>query len=687
MKIFMGLLALFVTFTVEATVRSWTNVLGGDWFASVNWQPNGIPVNGDEAMVTNNGTYTVIAGNSVTCTVITVGGMSGTQTLIYGLASTQLLITNSTVRANGVLAITNGGLAGQLLVSPGGQLQFNSSGALLYQFSLTNQGTVIWSTGGLNLGGSSTVTTYITNSGLWQITTNCSMSYGGGGRSVFYNAGTIQKTGFNGTTFMSGFDLVNLPSGIVDVTVGTIQLAPYYTNVLTGTFNATSPGILNFVGPCTDGGAILTGSGAIKFTSSILLLRTNLVAGLNLTGGDVYIAGTTTFQNAGAITNLTLNGSNLRGTNRLTGTLTFNAGNLDGKLTIETNGVMNLLSPSGTQMYSLNLLNQGNVMWSTGSINVGLTPPTVISNGGTWTIAGDFSMNLGGGTTACFTNNGLVRKTAGNSLFSSASLGNGYPVIFANEASGVVQVDVGTLAMPNNFTNAAGTLRLNGGNLTATTVAMTGGILEGSGKVIADLVGIGGTISPGTTNGSGRIIVQGNLDLRTNSTLAIDGTAFVPGTGYDQLTVSNGTASISNCTLQVTALPTVPVGTGFTVIDKTSAGTLLGAFNGLAENATVPVGAQLFQVHYGGGNSNDVTLVRISGTGADGPFFSTSALTNGSLKLQGAGGISTVYTIQATTNFLQWTNLGLVTGDIGGNFNFSDTNAAKFRYRFYRATN
>jgi hypothetical protein len=60
---------------------------------------------------------------------------------------------------------------------------------------------------------------------------------------------------------------------------------------------------------------------------------------------------------------------------------------------------------------------------------------------------------------------------------------------------------------------------------------------------------------------------------------------------------------------------------------------------------------------------------------------------NRTFRLTGTGSGSTIYTIQATTNFLQWTNLGATTGDLSGDFNFIDTNAANFRYRFYRTTN
>jgi hypothetical protein len=43
--------------------------------------------------------------------------------------------------------------------------------------------------------------------------------------------------------------------------------------------------------------------------------------------------------------------------------------------------------------------------------------------------------------------------------------------------------------------------------------------------------------------------------------------------------------------------------------------------------------------------------------------------------------------VQATTNFIQWTNIGFATGGVGGTFTFADTNAFKFKHRFYRTTN
>jgi hypothetical protein len=91
--------------------------------------------------------------------------------------------------------------------------------------------------------------------------------------------------------------------------------------------------------------------------------------------------------------------------------------------------------------------------------------------------------------------------------------------------------------------------------------------------------------------------------------------------------------------------------------------------------------------NYAGGSGNDVTLVCV-GT-ASGPKLTAGggSYTKGAFTPHRLGNPSSAFTIQATTNLIQWSNIGTATGSVSGNFNFIDTNAAKFRYRFYRTTN
>ena len=204
-------------------------------------------------------------------------------------------------------------------------------------------------------------------------------------------------------------------------------------------------------------------------------------------------------------------------------------------------------------LYSMKIINQGTVNWTNGGLNVGGTPPTIVSNGGAWQMSGDNALPFGGVGAAIWTNSGTVRKTAGTGSSSIAGFA------FTNEAGGLVQVDSGTLVLPFNFTNFAGTLRLNGGTLQASSSSITlaGGTLDGLGS-IGPIVATGGTISPGQ-GGAGLIHFTSGLTCSNGATVALDGVGLTPGSQYDQLAVT-GTVALGNCALQVNALPTVSGG-------------------------------------------------------------------------------------------------------------------------------
>ena len=665
-------------FNIHAGIfKNWTNSAGGNYFDPFSWSPNGVPQADDAVTITNNGTYTVLASTGIVSTaVFTIGGGSGKQTFIYGTgtAFTKLGLTNSTVLANGVLAVTNQGAFGAVTIKSGGELQLNSgAGMQLYSFSITNEGTITWLNGSLAVGGNSGETTFITNSGLFQIFGDNALNFGGGDHPLLFNAGVIRKfTGSATTAF--GMDLINLPSGLVDVLAGTIQFSPTGSNILGGSFTATSPGQIKFFSTHVDAGGSASGSGTIQDVGGNFYLRTNVVPGIKLTGCDIYITGATTFQNAGIITNLTLDGAVLHGTNRVSGTLTVNSGALVDTLTVLPGGQLAVMGTLGTQFYSLNLFNQGTFSWSGGSISVG---NTIISNGGIWNITGDANVSYGGGNTPCLTNSGTIQKTGGTGT--SGFVG----VAFVNTPVGIVRASSGTLQMPYNYTNVAGELQLAGGTFTATpgTLYMSGGNLDGSGTIGSPAEFDGGVVQPGPLAGLMRF--QSSLVLGTNCTLMLDGTGTVPGVSYDQLSVT-GAVSISNCTLQV-SWPKVPGGTRFVIITNNSATPVAGTFNGLPENSPLTITGQPYHIHYSGGSGNDVVLMRdLPG----GPLLSSGGFSNKTYRLSGLGNNpATIYAIQATTNFVQWTNIGKATGDINGDFNFVDTNAASFNRRFYRTTN
>ena len=103
-----------------------------------------MPTGIDIANITNNGNYTVtILTGAVRVATINVGGNSGTHTLLNGTGNNFAITNLGTVRANGILTITNGGLQGRVTIQVGGNLQLaGSSTKGLNQLTLVNQGTV-----------------------------------------------------------------------------------------------------------------------------------------------------------------------------------------------------------------------------------------------------------------------------------------------------------------------------------------------------------------------------------------------------------------------------------------------------------------------------------------------------------------------------------------------------------------
>lgn len=896
-KLLVFALFLHVFLRAPAAVYQWTNILGGDWFAVTNWSSHVVPGDGDVANINLAGDYMVrITNGAVTVGTLNLGGPSGTQVLLQGSPSAMGITNLGTVGAHGVMILTNQGLRGSVLIQPGGQLQItNAANKQFYSLKLVNQGTVTWADGSISVGGSSGETTTISNGGLWQITGDNAMNYGGGSAPTWTNTGTLRKSTGSGVSALAGVNFYNAPAGLVDVLSGTLSFGGFNTNFLSGTFNATLPATIKLAsGTYADAGGVFTGTGTNLFNGSTLYLRTNVIPGLKLVAGDVYVS--SPFQASGTITNLTLEGANLRGTNTLDlGTLTLNTSTIVEQLTILPNGQLVFAGPSGRNLYSATIINQGTVIWASGGINVGGTPPTVISNGGLWQVAGDFATSYGGGLVPSWTNSGILRKTTGtgnggisgfnfvnqaaglvdaqsgvlqiaggancvlggtcnasasgrvdltagnwtdaggvttgagsnrftggtfsfrtntipglrltggvvlitgtntfqaagtitNLTIDGASLqgtnridagsltlnggsingkltvlpagqlqiatagskdistltlvnqgtidwsgggvsssgtpgtviSNGgvwqltsddaygyggvgpFPVctntgtirksagsgvstltglVMYNQAGGLIQSDTGNLQLSFVGTNQAGTLRLNGGRLSANgSLAVAGGTLSGNGSVAQNAL-TGGLISPGT-GGIGRIGFTSGLNLGSNATFAVAGTGTVPGGSYGQLSVT-GAVVLANCTLQINSLPVVPLGTTFVLIDNDGADPVTGTFNGLPDNSILPISGQNFRLRYGGGTGNDVTLVRdlVAQLAAGG------SLSNGVWRFSGAGTPASVYTVQATTNFIQWTNLGFATGDIGGNLIFADTNAFRFPYRFYRTAN
>jgi hypothetical protein len=161
----------------------------------------------------------------------------------------------------------------------------------------------------------------------------------------------------------------------------------------------------------------------------------------------------------------------------------------------------------------------------------------------------------------------------------------------------------------------------------------------------------------------------------------IDAVNATPGTGHDQLAVT-GAVTLGGANLHITSLASLPVGSQLRIIDNDGVDGVTGLFNAYPEGWLFTQNFQLFRIRYSVGTGNDVALIRDDGGVR---LTAIDLQPDGSFLLNGLGTNFGIYTISATTNFQTWTDLGTTTANSGGNFQFFDTNATQFPYRFYRS--
>jgi hypothetical protein len=454
---------------------------------------------------------------------------------------------------------SGGNIYGSLLVTS--NVLLNISGSDLKQLlgPLTNSGNVVWTGSGQVQVAYSVPDFYgvIYNQAgaLFDLQSDALLN-GYTGNEVFNNAGTLRKSAGSGTTF--SLQLNN--TGIVQVQSGTMELAN--GGGLGGQFTASAGTMLllsggNFV---ESGTPIISGAGVSQFVGGNLTLVSDAIPGLALNGGILILD--PAFQ-GGGITNLTLTGSTLSGTNSVRGMLNWGAGALYGALTVASNGVLNITGSSLKQLFCP-LTNAGNVVWTgSGQVQVAYAIPTydgVIYNqaGALFDIQSDTVLNDDTGNEV-FNNAGTLRKSGG----SGTSTFN----LRLNNA-GTVEVQSGTMALYNGgnlggqFTVSAGaTLLLSGGNFSQSGAPIfsgaglsqfVGGNLTLNSDVVGGLALNGGTLilNPGFQGGSiTNLTLTGTALSGTNTVRGM--LNWGAGVLYGALTVaSNGVLNITGSSLK-----------------------------------------------------------------------------------------------------------------------------------------
>ncbi|MGA2747428.1 MAG: hypothetical protein ABSG59_01520, partial [Verrucomicrobiota bacterium] len=467
-----------------------------------------------------------------------------------------------TVVAGASCYITNLSLNGTLNVATNATLNFvTANSKSFYSSTVVNNGTVAWDGGTLYCNSAST----ITNNGAWLAETDDYLYNPYGGSAEFYNNGIFTKSPTTGTTYFYGMPLNN--TGTVNVETGTINVES--GGLFEGDFLVGSSATLIFSGggfldgtatAATNGEVVLsggaftygpglsfTGPGVNILNGGSLVLTNNVIPNLAMTGGTVTLG--PSFQ-GGTITNLTLSGVTLAGSNYLTGTMHWQAGTLSGIFTVASNAILYLDGDTVVSQYAA-LTNAGQIIWN-GSGDWRLINDTgidgSIDNLTNATIDIECNQSLYpyyGGQYGWLNNEGLVRKSLSSAATSISAT-------FTN--IGTVELLTGTIdfgygAFGGQFEAANGTafnlenggvltgsftagvqavVDLTGGTFTqaaslslggAGTYEMTGGTLTLLNNTIPNLQLEGGTIltSPGFQGGSITNLVLNGLSINTSN--------------------------------------------------------------------------------------------------------------------------------------------------------------------------
>lgn len=432
--------------SVRGTDFNFVNPAGGNWSNAANWSPTGVPGLMDTATLGGTGAYTVTLDVDATVVGLNVGGSSGSPTLTIPAHTLRITGTGEIV-SGGTLRMTGGTLSGNLTIGLGGRLELSGGGQKVFdRLSLVNRGAVTWNGGGLaatSLGPRSE----IVNAGDWEIKSAVNLTYGGGAPFPrFINTGTFRSSSGNGLATVTSWIFEN--QNQVEVQSGSL----FFINaesVIDGLWSTAAGAAIQFQSAryTYTPDASFTGAGDARIgVGGLLVLSGNQPPpNLKLGGGRVQVE--SGFQ-GGSITNLTIDGASLEGTNTVSGILTINGGRLAGELTIAAGGRLQFLTSAQKFLDALTLINHGVVSWMGGTLNDGALPSrSRITNTGLWELGfnGAFSYT-GPSPYPRFINSGTFRKTAGG--------GTGLFVGWSFENQNLVEVQAGALS----FSTAGGVI-------------------------------------------------------------------------------------------------------------------------------------------------------------------------------------------------------------------------------------
>jgi len=523
-------------------------------------------------------------------------------------------------------------LVGNLLTIGSGGMTNNSTNLQVVSNPITLGASQTWNAASNNL----TLNGSITNAGNLLTVSggfNCAIS------GILSGAGGFTKTG-TGTNFLTGTNtytgLTTISSGALNIQNGSaLGGTSAGATVASGAALQLQGGIsiagktlsLNGTGIASSG-AIRNISGSNSWSGTITLAADSIFgcdAGtLDLEANIINSSSQTTFTNNGSIIlngvlgsgigEFVKNGTgllSLGGANSYSGTTTINGGTVQfgasgslssaAAVTINAGGTLDL---NGYNESILSLAGAGNVTLGGGTMTVNNTAATtfsgVLSGTGGLIKAGSSTMTLSGVNTYT---GGTTINAGAISIAAATGLGN---------ATNVLTLNGGTLTTSATLTSArAITLGTNGGtfNVGGTTLTLSGpiggpGALSKIGTKTLALTGTN-TYLGGTTNSAGTITINSDYELgSSNGPVTFSATA--------TLTTTASFASARNIFLN-SGTATFNCGTGFT-----------NTLNGIISGA-------------GALTKNGSGILVLVGNNS---YTNTTAITKGTLRLGGNGGIS-----------------------------------------------
>ncbi|BCU77326.1 autotransporter-associated beta strand repeat-containing protein [Luteolibacter sp. LG18] len=518
--------------------------------------------------------------------------------------------------------------------------------------------------------------------------------------AIVVQAGTLGAENVD-TAFGGATGSVSVANGATVGTYGArtiatpVSLAAGATLTNLGTGTGTWTGPISVAGDATvnPAGQIINLNGVVSGAGGITVLPN---------GGTLNFAGANTFS-----------GGLLIGTTNTTAT-TVNIAT-GSTFTVAAGKLVQLGNNSGTGSFSNQTLTVSGAVTSAGTLFMGRAGTVTLNSGATWDQSGDVAANAQGGypgtlnvntgSTFTYTGSTTVKVNGGSTGIGTISIGglfvtsmgfeqnltpsgSGYGVVTLAGGTVRLTADVPQLTTSNRFTlgSGGGTIDTNGhnaslsyaisgagnaltkagvGRLTLTgactysgATTVTGGTLAGTGSASSAVTVNSGThLAPGTTTGTfncaGAVLASGStLDIEISSS---GGTA-------DKV-VSTGDVTITGANATFTEIGTGALagGTKLVILDYTGK-TLTGTFNGLAEGATVTVGANSFTLSYT--DASRITLTAAAGAGYSGWASTNAGGQAANLDFDGDGVKNGVEYLMGATGSSQTANPGVVNGKI-----------------------